>query len=217
MNKIAVIMPSYLGDYPGAGTNRVSKFLRAVDSFIDQPYQEKRLIIVADGCDKTWKLYENRYKKNPSIFCITIPKQPVFSGKVRQAGIDYINKTWNPDIIAPLDNDDYLLPYHLDNIELFMADNDFIYSNEFYMVKKSQVGGSDDTFVLADHPVFLQKNVSGTSSVVWRNKPEFSWKDLDGWGHDWKFIERLKQFSIKYTKVDRLGYVICHVKGFIDN
>ena len=65
--KISVIMPSFLSQYDGCAKNREQKFIRAVDSFIAQTYNDKELVIVADGCLKTKNLYEQLYSKNPDI------------------------------------------------------------------------------------------------------------------------------------------------------
>ena len=53
-DKITVIMPSYLGEYPTAASNREVKFRRAVESFLIQ--ELGKLIIIADGCQKTLEI-----------------------------------------------------------------------------------------------------------------------------------------------------------------
>lgn len=53
----SIVMPSYLGDYNSSAgpsaTNRVEKFIRAVDSVLAQTFGSWELLIVADGCEKT--------------------------------------------------------------------------------------------------------------------------------------------------------------------
>ena len=42
--KLSVIMPSFLGEYDGCATDREKKFVRAVQSFLDNTLIEKELI-----------------------------------------------------------------------------------------------------------------------------------------------------------------------------
>jgi glycosyltransferase involved in cell wall biosynthesis len=56
MKKASVIMASFLGDYPNAASNRDKKLIRAVNSFINQSYENKELVIVSDGCTKTYEI-----------------------------------------------------------------------------------------------------------------------------------------------------------------
>src|SRR3954468_14224010 len=108
--KISIIMPSYLGDYPNAASDREGKLKRAIISFLDQTYARRELILVADGCEQTENVY--KFLKNNSgkpisslIRLVKIPKQGHFSGAVRNAGIDVATG----EIIAYLDTDDIIL------------------------------------------------------------------------------------------------------------
>ena len=205
-------MPSFLGEYPGAAQNRPAKFMRAVDSFIANTYSNKHLIIVSDGCKKTAKLYAKYFKGHSNVNCIVIPKQPLFSGNVRQAGIDYFTaRGMNVDIFCGLDNDDFIWPMHLESIVNGFGDNDFVYFDDYWFLE-----ANPNKF--GRHPVELKKDVIGTSSIAWRNKPEFSWSGCNEWAHDWLYIsEVLVPNSTKYSKIDNTGYVICHIKGMFDN
>ena len=59
MKKVSVVMASYLGEYPGRTSNPEPKFIRAVKSFLSQTYENKELIICADGCDRTVEIYNS--------------------------------------------------------------------------------------------------------------------------------------------------------------
>jgi len=97
-------MPSYLGDYPGAAKNRPEKLTRAIQSFLDQEYKEKCLIVVADGCKETIsQLY--KFSISDPINPVFIPKQQLFSGEVRMTGIKKAKELYSPDVITYLDSD----------------------------------------------------------------------------------------------------------------
>ncbi len=129
--KISVIMASYLLPYPGAATNRDKKFVRAVNSFKKQTYQNKELIIVSDGCPLTIDLYNKFFSSDENIKLIQIPKQQLYSGEMRNVALQVVDG----DIISYLDSDDILGPNHLQIIvDQFDLDKyDWIYYND-YMV-----------------------------------------------------------------------------------
>jgi len=95
-------MPSFLGQYPDCASDRKKKFRRAVNSYLSQDYQDKELIIISDGCSETVNLVKNFYQQK-HIHLIEIKKQPLFSGNVRQAGINVAKG----EIITYLDSDDF--------------------------------------------------------------------------------------------------------------
>ena len=83
-NKISIIMPSYLGDYPMAAKDRELKIHRAIYSVLKQEYENWELIIIADGCNKTVDII-NKYKDN-RIILISVTKQRIYSD-IRNIGI----------------------------------------------------------------------------------------------------------------------------------
>ena len=162
-------MPSYLGDYPNAATNREEKLPRAIESFLAQEIGE--LIIVADGCDKTAEIA----CKYP-VTVITINKQPLFSGVPRNTGIE--NAKY--DYITYLDNDDMFGPNHLKHIAN-NVDADWLYWND-------HVDGKI-------RPVWLEFGHIGTSAIAHKKFLDCKWGD--GYGHDWQFIQQLSKFPSK--------------------
>ena len=77
---ISVIMPSYLGEYPGSRSNPKEKFIRAVESFRLQDHSKKELIIVSDGCEITNSIYFERWLNDKNISLIRVEKQKGWPG-----------------------------------------------------------------------------------------------------------------------------------------
>lgn len=205
MYKTSTILPSYLGPYEGAAKNREEKFCRAVDSFRVQTHWAKELIIVSDGCEKTATLYERHYKGDHQIKLVRIEKQPLFSGNVRQAGIEAATG----DLICYLDSDDYFHAHHLSNIDTRMNERELdwcYYSDEIKVDTKKTIVRN----------VTLTHGVAGTSAIAHKRELNVSWSGCDGYGHDWMFIKKLIAASKNVEKIYGCGYVVCHTKNGID-
>ena len=78
-------MQSYLGDYPGARTNPEMKFIRAVYSMIGQSNPNWELIIAADGCKITERLYKEHFQhySNIKFFMVEKPEDTTMNNKDR--------------------------------------------------------------------------------------------------------------------------------------
>ena len=113
---LSVIMPSFLGEYDGCATDREKKFVRAVQSFLDNTLIEKELIIIGDNCILTKKILYDIYEKEINFGNIKFyqfnKKQKVFSGSLRSKGIDLASY----DYISYLDTDDMIGNNHLSSI-----------------------------------------------------------------------------------------------------
>lgn len=114
---VSIVMQSYLGDYPGARSNPVSKFHRAVSTFLNQPYSKSELIIVSDGCDITHQEYQKTYANNPRIKYAYVSKDGAnmyeevngkkqYRGVPRRIGVSLASG----DVISYMDSDDIILP-----------------------------------------------------------------------------------------------------------
>jgi glycosyltransferase involved in cell wall biosynthesis len=188
---ITVVMPSYLGDYPGAAANRDVKLRRAINSFLNQGIG--KLIVVADGCQQTIDIV--REFKHESISSILVEKQPIFSGYPRQVGINFATTDW----ICYLDSDDEFLPGHLKAICDNIDDNvDWFYYNDIL------VNQYRDCI-----PAFTR---IGTSCIVHKKDTSARWPT--GYGHDWGFITQLGN---RFKKIEGPGYVVHHIPGVVDN
>ena len=192
-------MASKLSYYDGCSSNRDYKFIRSVNSFISNVYENKELIIVSDGCNITNRLY-NQYFKDFNNIKLIIEKDSskFFRGIIRQKGIDFSNG----DIITFLDIDDEFLPNHLDIIYNNFKDNDWIFMNNY--VRKN-----NGSYYLRESE--LKEAYIGTSNISYKKSIPISWEGFDGYGHDWKLINKLLSMNLKYEKIQYSGYVIRHL------
>jgi len=108
-------MQVYLGEYPGSRSHSDKKFLRAVQSFIDQDDKDSELIIVSDGCEIAHRLYYKHFKSNNRIKYVYVDKdtpnmyegeQKYYRGLPRQIGRSLVTG----EITTYMDSDDFLLP-----------------------------------------------------------------------------------------------------------
>ena len=107
-------MQSYLGQYPGSRSGSDIKFLRAVQSFIDQEDKNSELIIVSDGCEITHNLYYKHFKDNDRIKYVYVDKDTpnmyegdikYYRGFPRQVGRSLVTG----EITTYMDSDDFLM------------------------------------------------------------------------------------------------------------
>jgi glycosyltransferase involved in cell wall biosynthesis len=214
--KISVIMPCTLDEYDGCAMNREQKLIRAIRSFLSQDYENKELIIVSDGCEKTIEIIKQNFSDyiDLLIFPFFIPKQPKFSGNVRDVGL----KKAKGEIICYLDSDDMLGGGHLSSIVVHfdLKKYDWVYYNDYLQLSAKDVKVK---FVELEHGSI------GTSSIAHKNirkpfyKPfgrEISWKGCNGYGHDWKFIKRLIKKFPDNKKIYNAVYLICHMPNMFD-
>lgn len=202
--KISVIMASNLS-MPNK-TNQGPKFVRAVKSFLNQTFQDKELIIVSDGCPITLELYHQNFTQYPNIKCIALPKQPHYSGVVRNEGI----KIAMGEIISYLDSDDVMGKNHLQIIyDQFDLDKwDWVYYDDLMCLNKE--------FTKMQIRVVEPRYGSiGTSSFTHKNPRLFKngerFKFLNGYGHDFCSILLLNSLGTKFKKLEKKSeYIVCH-------
>jgi len=204
--KVSVIMASYLGPYPGAATNRDKKFIRAVNSFKKQTYQNKELIIVSDGCPITIELYNNFFVNDSNIKLLAIPKQPLYSGEMRNAAL----KIADGDIISYLDSDDVLGPNHLQIIvdQFDLNKYQWVYYNDLMLLDKE--------FKKFHLRIVEPRWASiGSSSISHKNLYELSNLWTTGYGHDFMAMFKMACMGLKYKKLEKMPeYIVCHYYNF---
>ena len=206
--QLSVIMPSFLGEYDGCASDRENKFIRAVHSFLENSLYDKELIVIGDNCEITDKLLNEYFQHELNIGRIKFhqfrKKQKVFSGSLRSKGIELALG----DYICYLDTDDIIGKNHLSSIfnQVKSQSLDWAYYNDFI---NSDAG-------LITKKVELKKDSIGTSSIIHKKDKKINWDKCDGYGHDFKFIERLIKWSDKKDKIYGGTYIICHIPNQID-
>jgi glycosyltransferase involved in cell wall biosynthesis len=198
--KFSIIMPSFLGNYPGAARNRDEKILRAIDSVINQSFTDWELIVVADGCNITFDLISRVYADNHKIQCLLIDKAALFSGVPRSLGI----KEAKGEYIIYLDIDDYYGENHLKTIAENLKDFDWVWYNDIRWKNK-----------WVENPCsIITIGRSGTSNICHRKDLGEKWTAV-GYAHDYHFNHQLLKHK-NYTKIETPEYFVCHVPGMYD-
>lgn len=172
------------------------KFMRAVDSFINQTFKDAELIIVSDGNKRAEEIYLEYYKHLPSIRFKYIEKQVLYSGIVRQTGIELAKG----EIICYLDHDDMFGKNHLkiinDNFDT--GKYEWIYYDDFI------INGEE----VQPREVQPAMCMIGTSSIAHRKNVKVIWGDK--YGHDWYMIEKYLLPLPENTKIPTPEYYVCH-------
>lgn len=196
-----IITPSYLGPYKQAGANREDKLLRCVSSVLNQNYGlDFEQIIIADGCDMTVELIRDNFADEINdgiIRLVKIQKQKMFSGAIRNTGIELATGQW----ITYLDSDDIYGPEHLEVIDQQLNGYDWVFFNDMIYDNKG----------FTERTCHLKQYHCGTSNVAHRRDLAVRWT-RGGYGRDdWDFIQTLKQTSQNWAKIETPEYIVCHI------
>jgi glycosyltransferase involved in cell wall biosynthesis len=210
--RISVIMPVNLSPYASipetieqsvinSASDPETKFMRAVDSFINQTFKDAELIIVADGCRIAERIYLEYYRHLSYIRFKYIDKQTLYSGVVRQTGIEMAVG----EIICYLDHDDMFGKEHLAIInENFDTEKyDWIYYDDFII-------NPDGTIIIRE--VHQEVCYIGTSSISHKRNVNVVWGNK--YGHDWYMIEKYLLPLSKNIKISTPQYYVCHYTNF---
>jgi glycosyltransferase involved in cell wall biosynthesis len=203
--KISVIMPVFLGYYEfkihRSASNPEEKFIRAVNSFLNQTLKDSELMITADGCEKAEAIWLKHFYNEERIGFQKIPKQVLYSGEIRQAGI----RRASGEIICYLDHDD-----------MFGRDHLQIISNNFDTEKYDWVYYNDYFVLNADHSmiktryVVPERNIMGTSAIAHKRNVPVIWGDNNT--HDFDMIEKYL-LGRPNIKIPTPQYYVCHCSG----
>lgn len=189
-------MPSYLGQYKRAAKDRDTKIVRAIKSVQKQTYEDWELLVIADGCDKTVEIVRDIPDSRIKIF--KIPKQPIWSGKVRNTGIEKAEGEY----CLYLDIDDAFAPSHLQEIFVSLKGKDWYWTDDYVWEGKEFRHRKCD---------INRPGQCGTSNLV--HKKIARWNEKDSYAHDWNFIKNLRAASTDYEYIKAGKYLVCHVPG----
>lgn len=203
----SIVMPSYLGHYPTAAKNRDQKIIRAIDSVLKQSFKDWELIIVADGCEKTFEIVEKKYFNESRINCILIEKQDLWSGGPRNTGI----LSAKGEYIIYLDIDDY---YGRDHLKI-VADELSAVDYPAWAWFNDLEGTKNGSFYEKKRDIFKKFN-HGTCNIVHKTNLGALWPHQSDYTHDFVFCNQLKMLSENYDQLATPQYHVCHIPKKLD-
>lgn len=193
--RFSVVIPSYLGIFPRCATNRPEKFIRAVNSLLNQTFTDWEAIIIGDGCTLTGQIIDTTFRGNPKLRYIPIPKQRLWSQEVRNTGI----RAALGDYITYLDTDDILGPNHLELLAEQIKTQDWVWYDDYVMAQNGK-----PRLNLCK----LELGRCGTSNITHARRLNMLWNDST-YAHDWRFILHLQRHR-NFEKIQPGEYIICH-------
>lgn len=203
----SIVMPSFLGHYPTAAKDRDKKIIRAIDSVLDQTFKDWELIVIADGCEKTYSIIEKNYFNDTRINCIMIEKQEIWSGGVRNTGI----LSARGEYIIYLDIDDYYGKDHLKIVAEELKKTDYPEWAWFNDLVGTKVGH----FTEVERDIFKKFN-HGTCNIVHKTSLGALWPHQSDYTHDFIFCNQLKMLSEDYASLKTPQYHVCHIPKKLD-
>jgi len=203
--KISIIIPSYLGDYPTASTDRENKLIRAVSSALNQTYKDIEIIVIADKCNKTMEIMALNFTPSKKLgvyhinYEVLSKKHILFTGMPRNTGL----KKATGNYVMYLDIDDMYEPDHVENVVSQLNGEDWVWFDDQRWSKKGEwyVNSCD----------IDRLGKCGTSNICHKNGLDVWWLKENIYGKDdWYFINRLKKYN-NFTKINASGYKVCHI------
>lgn len=240
---VSIIMQAYLGDYPGSRSDSDKKFIRAVESFINQTDKESELIIVSDSCQIAHEIYHDRFKENERIKYVYVDKdapnmyegeKKYYRGFPRQVGRTLVSG----EITAYMDSDDFLLPTAIEKIKkswlrydpdsivgLYNSswiDNRASIDREDVMGKNNinigdpfKIDGLDDLWVNRKM-IDLTLVLSSTWSMIHKSDFDGKWEDTIGEPSEDVLFSSKLQKTKKVGVINEPYYVRCHYTNLWD-
>jgi hypothetical protein len=241
--KTSHIMQAYLGEYPGSRSDSDKKFIRAVQSFIDQNDKESELIIVSDGCEVTHKLYYKYFKNEERVKYVYVDKdtpnmyegeQKYYRGLPRQVGRSLVTG----EITTYMDSDDFLLPNAVESIkkawklykqhDIVVLYNSSWVDNQVMIEKKDLMGKTNkcvgEPFKIEGlEDLWVNRTMSETSlilsstwSMIHKSEFEGKWEDTIGSPSEDVLFSSKLQKTKKAAVMNEPYYVRCHYSNLWD-
>lgn len=238
--KISVVMQTFLGNYPGSRSNPEKKFIRAVNSFLDQTYENKELIIVADGCSIAPEIFYSNWASDSRIKFVYIHKNGAnmyekvnnitfYRGIPKKIGC----AAADGDIITYMDSDDIILPTRLEHLHNAWKDQpqDVMWSTNplrwwaYYFEPANEIVtrvedsildlstyGIDKKFALISLPP--DYSLKSTWALAHRKNILASWRDTQNpTSEDCDFYYQLDhKYKYKGFRQESPTYVVCHYR-----
>ncbi len=193
--KFSVILPSLLADYPGAATGRNEKLIRAINSVLNQSFQDFELIVVADGCKLT-EYIVNKHFPGERLKLLSVDRKGLWSNNARNAGIANVQGEY----IIYIDSDDIWGKDHLQNINDQLNGEDWVWYNDMIFSDGSWQERICD---------IEQYGHCGTSNICHASRLNLRWGRA-GYGHDYYFIQELLLHK-DHRQISAAQYHVCHI------
>lgn len=199
--RFSIVIPSFLGSYSSAAHNRKQKLVRAINSCLNQSFEDFEIHVVADGCQETIDIVQSNIKDS-RLHLWKIPRKELWSGGPRNKGIDEAKGEY----IIYLDIDDIYGKDHLKMVDEHLGNYDWVWYNDIRY--KTHLD------YWYDNPCEItQLGRHGTSNICHRIREH--WDEKGRYAHDFVFVQKLLKNS-NYTKIPTPEYYVCHVPGFYD-
>jgi glycosyltransferase involved in cell wall biosynthesis len=245
--KISIIMQSFLEDYPYSRSEPERKFIRAVYSVIGQTNPNWELVIVADGCSITERLYNEHFKSYENILFEKIDKPDcskmyskkdgnvTFRGTPRKKGVEMASGDW----ICYLDSDDIFTRDAIEGITKIISAKEnlekrYIFNQariENYSFNEDKLFYAGEEHLISGLPSRWKATslkdrgniIKSTSTLIHkRGYPGHSWGDSSesGVSEDNVFINKIikEKDNLKFCVIVNLGYYVrCHLKEAWDH
>lgn len=200
--RFSIIMPSRLTPYKGSCQYPEQKIVRAIQSILDQIFQDFELIVISDGCERTKIITKSLINtQNPGkIKLLECQHKALFDNLPRNTGIDNAEGEY----IIYCDADDYWGSEHLSIIEKQLNNKDWVWYNDYIFKDGQWIERSCNIKSMGQ---------CGTSNICYKRSLNLKW-ERPGYAHDFYFNQKLLIF--KGAKIETPEYFVCHIPGQYD-